>query len=93
MDHLLDLDEKLDLANAAAAALKVEPGPMCALCAKWSRILTEICRTSSMTPKSTERRHTNGAIASRKRRPTASSPATKRARMKAARSQGRAEDS
>ena len=35
----------------------------------------EICRTSSITPKSSERRHTNGWIASRKRWPSAMSPA------------------
>ena len=53
----------------------------------------EIWRTSSITPKSSERRHTNGWIASRKRRPSARSPAQGRARMNAARSHGSALDS
>jgi hypothetical protein len=39
--------------------------------------------SSPIAPKSSERRHTNGWMASRKYRPRAASPATARARMKA----------
>ena len=93
VDHLLDLDEELDLANAAAPALRDRSrGRSAHPCAKWSRIRAEICRTSSITPKSSERRQTNGWIASRKRCPSARSPAAARARMNAARSHGSALD-
>ena len=39
-----------------------KPGPISALWAKWSRMRAEICLTSSITPKSSERRHTKGWI-------------------------------
>ena len=57
MDHLLDLGEELHLADSAPTALQVVPRPKPRTCAKWSRIRAEISRTSSMTPKSRERRH------------------------------------
>ena len=70
VDHLLDLDEELDLADSAAAALQVVAGAECLRLARNGRgSARRSARTSSITPKSSERRQTNGWIASRKRSP------------------------
>jgi len=50
-------------------------------------------RISSIAPKSRLRRQTNGRIAARNASPAAMSPAAARARMNAARSHARADDS
>ena len=93
MDQLLDLGEEFRLADSASAALQViagaeRPGPA----HNGRGFGAMISRISWIAPKSSARRQMKGRISSQKAiGPVRISPAAARARMKAARSHGRAE--